>query len=270
MNTGGLMQVGEQFFYNYYQKVNTQSYNESIGLSQNILNLDSREIDSGLITEALLKDGLALISFTPSTPYHEVLDQLKKIFGECIPDSGIKQSEYSVIEYQENSKYFANSAISQPIHSDDAHTSCPPEVISLYCESQSTHGGLSTLCLFKDIYKKILVPRMNQIESLLKEDCLKINGMKGELLRPLLVRRGPYHFGCYLPSILYSMELSSESFNVFKEIMNFVHNPQNQIRIKLKPGQVLLLENSRAYHGRTTFPTSEQRRMLRACFNLKV
>jgi hypothetical protein len=262
------MNIGEQYFYNFYNLVNQEDYKSHDGgfVSPRVYFVS--DMNTSDLKSVIIKDGFAIVDASEFGNYESVLGWLKEMLGGPIPDSGYQKSETSVIEYQKGSKYFANSHLSQTIHSDDAHTENPPDMITLYCEKQSEEGGVSTISLFTDLYKNVFVPNLCEIENLLKDDCLTLHGTKGKFRRPLLYRRGQYHFGCFLPSILYSMECSELVFEIFDKVMKFVHNPKNQIRLKLRPGQLLLLDNSRAYHGRTAFPQESERKVIRSCFKL--
>ena len=49
--------------------------------------------------------------------------------------------------------------------------------------------------------------------------------------------------------------------------MTLIHQKNNQIRCKLQPGQLLLIDNFRVLHGRTGFDLSDQRLLYRFCFD---
>lgn len=62
------------------------------------------------------------------------------------------------------------------------------------------------------------------------------------------------------------MWCSEDVFKLFDYIIKYAHSRYNQLRFKLKPGQILLFDNSKILHGRTAFTPDDTRLLYRYWF----
>ncbi len=244
-----------------YNKENSESFSSIIPIQENELNYKNSLISN------FLKDGFVLLEKKIWDYIEQVQDWLTPIFGEPITDSGISDKVYSKIVAEKDSKYFSNSNFTQPLHTDDAHTLNPPRIIVLCCEKQSSQGGVTTLIKFEDIYHNLRIPTP-AIENLLyNDDVLEIDGVKGIFKKALFFALENERKGIAFPGILKTVKSSPEVIDIFTQIMDFIHKKNNQIRFKLKEGQILIIDNFRVLHGRTQFPMEDPRLLYRFCFN---
>lgn len=260
-STSGVTRLGREYFSSYASLVNSPSYTSADGGQRNFPEFDARSSLAGIgdrVRDTLKVHGACLVH-TGTRQYSDVLEDQELIFGQSLPDS--TGASFSRIAVSPGRKYYASSSVGQPIHADDAHLVSPPRLISLYCEKQSKHGGITTLAAIGRHLESVC----NHIpESCFADDAITVLGSAGVLQRPLVVEAG--RLLCALPSILIEASGAPEVIAFYRELMEWCHVPQNQTRLRLAPGDLLFIDNFRVLHGRTQFPETEPRTLLRACF----
>lgn len=259
--SSGVARLGREYFSSYASLVNSSSYASADGGQKSFPGFDVGSSFAGIgdrVRDTVKVHGACLVH-TGTRQYSEVLEEQEFIFGKSLPDS--TGASVSRIAVSPGRKYYAGSSVGQPMHSDDAHLVSPPRLISLYCEKQSKHGGITTLAGIGSHLESVCsrIP-----EACFAEDAITILGSAGALQRPLVVEADrPL---CAFPSILMEASGAPEVIEFYRELMEWCHMPQNQTRLRLAPGDLLFIDNFRVLHGRTQFPAAEPRTLLRACF----
>jgi alpha-ketoglutarate-dependent taurine dioxygenase len=210
------------------------------------------------IREAVQQAGACLVRMQ-GIDFRSGLRQQELVFGPSLPDS--IGSPFSKIAVTPGRKYYASSSVGQPLHSDDAHLASPPRLISLYCEEQALHGGFTVLAKIGDY--------LDANRTAIPDTCFALNAITvrssaASLQRALVV--GGNRLLCSLPSILLEASGQRTVMEFYQSLMAWCHAPENQIRLKLAPDDLLFIDNHRIVHGRTPFPKSEPRTLMRVSF----
>ena len=140
--------------------------------------------------------------------------------------------------------------------------------IALFCEKQAKKGGITTLAKFSNIYDQLKIEIQELGEALYSDNIIELEGVKGSLTRSFFHRLEGHHYGIVLPVFVYSLHSNEKVIALFKKIIQLAHKRSNQIRFKLKPGQLLVIDNFRVMHGRTKFNLSDERILYRFCFKM--
>jgi len=61
----------------------------------------------------------------------------------------------------------------------------------------------------------------------------------------------------------YLLSVAAPAVAGYEFLENFIERPENRLVVKLKPGQVIVLDNTALLHGRLPFPSTERRRNIR-------
>jgi hypothetical protein len=265
--------LDKSYFSGFYRLVNTQAYAAAQGADALPVALDAREArwngDDGRISlgreaiRILKQSGTCLVQFDPEPGYEHVFAWQQSTFGPYVFDSAISSRPFSEIVATQEGRYFANTHLGQPMHSDDAHTTDAPRLISLYCAKQSGQGGVSTLV---DLHAWLQATGERIAPACFAGDALRIQGARGAADRPLLVRDGN-EILCAFPSILGEVAAEPDVLALYRQVMEWAHQPANQMRFRLQEGQLLLIDNYKVLHGRTGFALEDPRLLLRACFS---
>lgn len=262
--------INRDYFMALYEKINNDFlYNHSdysvyptITVSANSFLLDIKE----KVLNQLKFNGFVIVDFNTVLHHEMILEILTNTFALPCEDSANLGTPYSKISAEKDSKYFANTCYTQPLHTDDAHVLTTPRTIALYCEKQSNDGGLTTLIQFDEIYNKLNLADHPYILDCFEEEAFVLDGVKGQIKRPFFYKLEDRLIGCIFPAFLMRLSAKQEILAIYKQIMDFAHSASNQIRFKLHPGQLLLIDNYRVFHGRTKFNFEDERVLYRYCF----
>lgn len=263
-----------EFFLALYKKINLDKNYNTEGCSTTIpwIIKKSNAYDS-LVTRKILeqfdKEGFILIEFESNSSYKDALEWAANIIGTPVSDSSNYGKNYSKIIAEKDAKYFANTNYTQPLHTDDAHVSNTPRIISLFCEKQAEKGGITTLVKFADVSPKLFIENSMLLKELYNESALILEGANGFLRRPFFYNLENSSNGIVYPAFLLSLEADEKVIGVFRQLTDLIHQKENQIRLKLRPGQLLVIDNFKMLHGRTKFKLSEKRVLYRFCFEIK-
>ncbi len=147
------------------------------------------------------------------------------------------------------------------IHTDNVNLKDKWDFLLLSCLSSGEVGGDSILVSGNKIYnilknkhklalkilmKNFLWERRGIEESFYKSPIIKINKKKQpefRYLRPYMVSAHQKMKKPLTPSQLYALDV----------LDSLLENPENQIRFKLIPGDILLSRDAQVLHGRTSF-----------------
>jgi hypothetical protein len=191
---------------------------------------------------------------------------LQALLGEPIYDKNPGKLTYAKVQAEKNSKFYINSNLTQPMHTDEGHTTQCPRYVALHCVQQSEIGGDSILVPFETLHKALLDQFGDMVKLLYRKDAITVQNVYGEEKKPILLHFEESRSGISYSPVLQKMRSSHDVFELFDYMTKFAHDPNNQIRFKMKPDQILLIENCRVLHGRTAFSHHESRLLYRYWF----
>jgi L-asparagine oxygenase len=159
------------------------------------------------------------------------------------------------------------------IHTEQAFSSLKPDILSLAC----LRGDINAFTHIFSI-KTILEHMTPEEQTFLREPLWKIGVdlsfklnnnefIDGDIRGPMPIISGPTND----PTLVFDQDLMSgtttEATNMIKKIVDIYY--QKKLRHNLQPGEILLIDNRRAVHGRSAFKpkyNGEDRFLIR-CFS---
>jgi hypothetical protein len=263
--------VGPSYFYDLYDSIQKDIY--SCAFPAEEMSSDfawtSAMGDSlnSKIFSLLNTKGFVLISIESPNDIHELINWQNKFLGPSMKDRGHDKGGYSEVMAEKNGKFFVNSNLTQPIHTDEGHASVFPRYFSLYCRTPSPSGGISTLVHSETLLRNIKITFGDQVRQLFKQKAINVKNVSGYESKNILMRLSDGRTGISYSPILQGLTCEPAIFDMFSNITNFVHDPKNQVRFKLKSGQLLIIDNCIVLHGRTKYLASDDRILYRMWFS---
>ncbi|GEM_PF-2184817 len=263
--------VGDSYFHDLYNLIQGDIYSGVVPAD----NIRSDFTWSPIIGDSLNtkifnllnRRGFVLVSITSKPDIHELIRWQNEYLGSSMKDRGLNKGMYSTVMAEKNGKFFVNSNLTQPIHTDEGHTSVFPRYISLYCETPSASGGISTLVHSKGLLKNLKINFGDNIRLLFDQNAVCVKNVSGYESKSLLIRLKDGRTGISYSPILRGLSCDEPIFDVYSGITKYVHDPENQIRFRLSKNQLLIIDNCRVLHGRTKFPASDDRVLYRMWFS---
>lgn len=221
--------------------------------------------------EALLDDGIALVSGMPNT------DEALQLLCELL---GIVRPTYSGNAFDVRMKIdpvnlaYTNKALE--LHTDEAAEEFPPGIQFLHCRANEVAGGNSlfvdamavanelkkTYPEFYKILTEYKVPFRYTTHSQdvrAKQHIIEIDENNGEV--------SGINFSQHLADIFdfpqHEMDVFYPAFRKFGKMML---DPRFLMTFRLNAGECIVFDNHRVAHGRTSFEEGEGLRHLRGCY----
>lgn len=263
------MKITEEYFNNLRENINKKSYNTIAAgdalVGFNVNELTDDETSSHEILKTLLKDGYGVFDFSQAidNSLEAVQKLLLKNFGLL---RGNLKHNFTTIQSEKNAKFYVNSNWTQPMHTDEGHTQAFPRIVAMYCCQSADDGGETILVKFAPLYSELQTKFGTRLNQLFSPDCLKVTNVYGVQTKPLLLWLESGCVGISYSPILTELICAEDVFEIFDHITKYVHNPANQIRFKLQKNQLLVLNNQRIFHARTSFPVDSSRILYRFWF----
>jgi len=183
--------------------------------------------------------------------------------------------EFFNVKSKPNPNDLAYTSLPLAPHTDNPYRNPVPCIQMLHCIENEVSGGLSTLVdgytvtekLKKDFpeYYKILSEvkvRFQFIdESVVLEDW-------AEMIQ--LDENNDFKQVRFSPRLDFVPLMEKEKLDLYyaarKKISELYNSENFRIEFKLQPGDLLMMDNHRLLHGRTTFDTNEGKRFLQGCY----
>lgn len=159
-------------------------------------------------------------------------------------------------------------------HTDEAYSSRPGAIVAMQCVVPAPSGGETVLISAKAMYDAAataLTPE--QLNALFSPDCLTVGrALPGtenlvETKFAIFTRLSRSHVGVRWRSRdSYLLSIADAAVPGYLFLEKFVEDLNNRLILKLKPGQLIVIDNKAVLHGRLPFPSQEQRRNVRVNF----
>lgn len=182
----------------------------------------------------------------------EIKPDLKKIFQLKKKNTKIK----SVLRYHQTN-------LGGSIHSDGPQHIIPPKYIIMACEQNSLSGGDTVLVDAKKIYQHLKIKKPKILKILNKKILFERRGFNFKnnnvFFKPVFDVKKNFFIFRYLRDYIekgYEIkkkELPKNLKKAFDELDKLLANKKFIKKIKLKRGDLILLNNHILAHGRTTF-----------------
>lgn len=263
-------ELDKKYFSSINMMVNTPSYNMSKYKPVDVIMVDntlSFSVNSS-VRSLVQSDGFCVIQFSePCLNYQTQYEKLlSSFFGAPLRVGSSDGQPYAKVQATENAKFYVNSNVAQPVHTDEGHATLFPRYAALYCATEASEGGDSIIVSFKHLYSDLVKNYGGDVDLLFANDAITVENYQGMKQKPVLIKLNNGDIGISYSPVLQKMRCSERVFEMFDYIAKYIHNAENQIRFKLKSEQVLLFDNCRVLHGRTSFAMNDPRLLYRYWF----
>lgn len=267
MNT---KKISKEYFSDINNLINEHEYNRSFSNYEKITYINDifdRDISS-IVKAELTEQGFLVIQFADA--YVQELSRieawLKNLLGDPYIDNNPGKLLHAKVQAMDNAKYYVNSNLAQPIHTDEGYTNRYPRHVVLYCLKQAQFGGDSIVVQVDPLYESLVSRFGERVGLLFENNSVIVRNARGIEKKPILMWLENESVGISYSPVLQKMLCSDEVFELFDFITTYIHDHDNQIRFKLQFGQALLIDNCRALHGRTAFFKDDSRLLYRYWF----
>ena len=183
--------------------------------------------------------------------------------------------EFFNVKSKPNPNDLAYTSLALAPHTDNPYRKPVPCIQMLHCIENKVNGGLSTLVdgftvtekLKKDFpnYYKILTEVKVRFQFI---DQTVVLEDWSEIIK--LNEKGKFKQVRFSPRLDFvpGMEIDKlELYYTAREKISELYNSENyKLQFKLKPGDLLMMDNYRLLHGRTSYNASEGERFLQGCY----
>jgi alpha-ketoglutarate-dependent taurine dioxygenase len=190
----------------------------------------------------------------------ESLRLLGTRFGE--PHFHKLSDEYGIhpIRYIPGFPEYANANVEfLGLHTDGSFEPDPPVFMIIYCETPAETGGHSRLASGDELYWHLHNKHPDHLRALSRPAAFTITRDDRKAQRSVFTSDGDMVRLAYRDGTDICLEIHPEAQDAFQYVRNWLADEANYIDLKLQPGEVLILDNTRMLHGRTTFPRESSR-----------
>lgn len=263
-------EVDKKYFSALNGLVNNPDYNMSEhGSLDVILIKQKRSISDNLTIKSILQSvGFCVVEFAEFCHDYRIQYEvfLSNLLGEPLCGKHSGGQPFAKVQATENAKFYINSSLAQPMHTDEGHATVFPRYAALFCAKEAGEGGDSIIVPFKELHAALLRDFGCDVDLLFAQDAIAIENYQGMKIKPVLFTLNNGDVGISYSTVLQKMWCSERVFEMFDYVAKYVHNRDNQIRFKLKSGQMLIFDNCRVLHGRTSFSMNDPRLLYRYWF----
>jgi L-asparagine oxygenase len=168
------------------------------------------------------------------------------LFQDIVPNPSMSNSQSSL-----------GSNVDLEIHTEQAFSDLRPDVISLAC----LRGDVNAFTYIFPVKKLIENMNNNELQLLYKplwrtgvDLSFKLNGIefiKGDIRGPFPILYGDEKDPLFIFDQDLMKGISKESNDIIEKVINIYY--KNRIEYNLKAGEIILIDNRRAIHGRSSF-----------------
>jgi alpha-ketoglutarate-dependent taurine dioxygenase len=212
--------------------------------------------------------GAVVVEFSQDESPRQQLLCFKEIFGNSMPHDRANEDDIAEIAVSEDFQgYLGTSNLEHSFHTDGAYAQTPPRAVALRCDTPAAKGGVTRLASGDDIYQYLIKEDIKVAKALFAPNALRVSRAGKDSCQALFQRVGDRI------SIRYRSDetsIPSEDALVregMKKISAYLENSANSMSFMLTHGQVLITDNLRTLHARTSFDSSEPRKMHRLFFD---
>jgi alpha-ketoglutarate-dependent taurine dioxygenase len=212
--------------------------------------------------------GFIILQHKPSINPKKHLLNLSKYFGNIISHEHSDVDGIVPVSPVDGFPSYVNTTTSDlPLHTDCSFAEIPPKIVALQCEIAAESGGITRLGDGKLVYKYLARENKSELLSLFHPDAMTVQRANREATKPIFEEhQGRIHIRFRSDNAV-NILVKPEAINAFREVNNFFQCSKNQALFKMDSHQILIMNNSRILHGRTSFHKDEQRKFNRIWFD---
>ncbi|NEP42504.1 MAG: TauD/TfdA family dioxygenase, partial [Okeania sp. SIO2H7] len=202
--------------------------------------------------------------------HKENLLNISKYLGSVIKHEHSDKNGIVPVQPNENSPGYVNTTATElPLHTDGSFALDPPKIVALQCEVTVARGGLTTIGDGKLLYDFLAGTNPRGLLNLFEPDTMTVQREKRKSTKPIFEECGGITRIRFRWDDAVKISIKPEDLATIETIKSFLRKPENMLQFKLKPGQILIMDNARILHGRTAFNKGEKRHLNRIWFDGK-
>ncbi|MEZ4753287.1 MAG: TauD/TfdA family dioxygenase [Bdellovibrionota bacterium] len=160
-------------------------------------------------------------------------------------------------------KFIGTTSLPQYPHTDGAYLDAPPEIVALHCVREIYDGGDSLLIDGKSLYQEISKCHPEYLTMLMRPDAFTITRAGETSKRPLFFSKGCRTRLAFRTGDLVAVVPHPECAKAFAAVEEYALRRENQLRLRLESGDILICDNTRMLHGRLGFSVGSPRKLHR-------
>jgi alpha-ketoglutarate-dependent taurine dioxygenase len=221
------------------------------------------------MVDAFNRYGFVILECEDQTDGRDDLLALKWYLGNAAPHPRADEDGVVPISNARTVAGFLGSSSRAHLpHTDGAFRDVPEKITTLQCVVQPAVPGLSVLCSAKAAYDHLATMFPDRLHLLEREDALTVTRTTQSSTQGVFRTDGHAYFIKFRMSDgAAEVVPHPEVREMFEELCRFFRAKENRLVFALRPGQILIGDNTAIVHGRTPFPSEEVREMRRLNFD---
>ena len=277
-NDGSYTKLEIQNIFKEFANVNDVKYINKVEWDSSLKNLNNFEFKDNFFEEEEMYKALIYFYKYGFVIFKNVPTQNNFIVKFANSIGSIRRTnfgEFFDVKSKPNPNDLAYTSLSLAPHTDNPYRNPVPCIQMLHCIKNEVSGGLSTLVdgytvtqklkkKFPDYYKilsEIKVRFQFVDNSVILEDW-------SEMIQ--LDTNGDFKQVRFSPRLDFVPLIDKEKLEIFysarKKLSELYNSKEYRIGFKLSPGDLLMMDNYRLLHGRTSYDTNEGYRFLQGCY----
>ena len=230
-------------------------------------------VDDAMLYRALhdfITLGFLLVHDTPTQP--DAILTIARRFG-FVRDTNF--GAFFEVYSRPDSTDLAYRPVALGPHTDNPYRTPVPGIQLLQCLQNETSGGLSTLVDSLAVAAQLRAEDPQGF-ALLSRVPVRFEYRDASTsliaIKPMIEQDGSgemigVHYSPRLDDIPLMSDAETRRFHrARKRLGLLLEDPRYELRFKLEPGQMMMFDNNRVLHGRTSFDPSEGHRQLQGCY----
>jgi Taurine catabolism dioxygenase TauD, TfdA family len=197
-----------------------------------------------------------IVEFFEKEKTFSTLEKISNLLSSTNNNLGNKLNLFN-IEEDASQKISAKTNKAQPLHTDYGLNK--PKYVAMLCLHQSQIGGESVIVDSLKMANYFYTKYGSEIF-----ENSSITYWRKQRTNTMSIFSGSLNdiSTCFSP---YAGKIQGNSFalNIFLEVNKYLQSKENQIFVKLKVGEILIMDNSKVFHSRTEFKSLSGRKMVR-------
>jgi alpha-ketoglutarate-dependent taurine dioxygenase len=208
--------------------------------------------------------GFLIIQHAPTDSPEEQLVALGKWLGTAnVHDRSNEKGIVSISPDKNLKGYLGASTDKHPLHTDGAYDALPPKFLCLQCIQHAESGGDSIIVSAKAAYNWLKDKYPESLEALFAPDVLTVKRLGREGTRAVFRNENGNISVVWRDDFTTTFAPRPEVTRAIELFRSFVSDPANRLTFKLMPNQIIVGDNLRILHGRTSFDSREKRKLIR-------
>lgn len=230
-------------------------------------------VDDAMLYRALhdfITLGFLLVHGTPTQP--DAILTIARRFG-FVRDTNF--GAFFEVYSRPDSTDLAYRPVALGPHTDNPYRTPVPGIQLLQCLQNETSGGLSTLVDSLAVAAQLRAEDPQGF-ALLSRVPVRFEYRDASTsliaIKPMIEQDGSgemigVHYSPRLDDIPLMSDADTRRFHSARKRLGLLlEDPRYELRFKLEPGQMMMFDNNRVLHGRTSFDPSEGHRQLQGCY----